>query len=367
MRFAHIGAAAMLAAATGSVAQAQPGDSAIEARWISNVRQLTRVEMGLAKSGEAYFSGDGRRICFQAYPKGADEYQIYVMDVGGGGLKMISTGKGATTCSFFSPDGSKLLFASNHLDMTPVATPEEIKAAAEKAGARNYQWSFFPGMDIFEYTFATTALRRIIDTPGYDAEGSYSPDGRKIVFTSSRDAGDLEIYIADADGRNARRITHARGYDGGPFFSPDGKHIVYRSDRYHNGNLQIFINNLEGTAERALTDEKDVLHWCPYWHPSGKWLIFTRAVHSDAARPNYDLYLLPVDVNAGVGNAQEAKRAVPIRVTSDPAFDGLPVFSADGKKLMWTSKRGGIEGAQVFIADFHGLTPGGELRADAAK
>ncbi|MCC6359582.1 MAG: PD40 domain-containing protein [Phycisphaerales bacterium] len=353
----YCSASALLAAA----AFAQPADTAAEARWFSNVRQLTTAEMGLVKAGEAYFSPDGKRVCFQAYPKGESEYQIYVINVDGTGVKMISTGKGATTCSYFSPDGAKLQFASNHLDPRPVPTPEEVKTAAEKAGVRNYQWSFFPGMDIFEFDFASSETKRIVDTPGYDAEGSYSPDGKKIVFTSYRD-GDLEIYIADADGKNARRITRAKGYDGGPFFSPDGKHVIYRSDRYDNGNLQIFINNLEGTAERALTDDKNVLHWCPFWHPSGKWLIFTRAVHSENARPNYDLYLLPVDVNA-----KEAKLADPIRVTNDPTFDGLPVFSADGRKLMWTSKRGGIEGAQVFIADFHGLSPSGMLTTETPK
>lgn len=336
-----------------------------EARWFTNARQLTNAKMGLDKSGEAYFSADGKRICFQAFPKGKSDYQIYVMNLDGSGLEMVSTGEGATTCSYFFPDGNKMLFGSNHLDPRPVATPEEVRQAAEKAGIRNYAWSFYPGMDIFEYEFASKKLTRIVDTPGYDAEASYSPDGRKIVFTSMRD-GDQEVYIADADGKNAKRVTRAKGYDGGPFFSPDGKRIVYRSDRASNGNLQILVNNLEGTAETALTSDTGVLHWCPFWHPSGKWLIFTRAVHSEKDRPNYDLYLLPVDEKAGL--SADASKTPPnennqIRVTTDPAFDGLPVFSPDGKKLMWTSKRGGLEGAQIFIADFVGLTPEGALRS----
>lgn len=358
---AAIAVSAMVVAST----QAQPSSpSTDEARWFANVRQVTSAAMGLDKAGEAYFSADGKRICFQAVPKGKSEYQIYVMNADGSGLEMVSTGEGATTCAYFHPGGAKLLFASNHLDPRPVATPEDVRKAAEKAGFRNYSWSFFPGMDIFEYEFATRSLRRIVDTPGYDAEASYSPDGTKIVFTSMRD-GDQEIYVADADGGNARRITRARGYDGGPFFSPDGRRIVYRSDRAGNGNLQIYVNNLEGTAETALTDDPNVLHWCPFWHPSGKWLIFTRAVHREDERPNYDLYLLPVDEKAGLSPDSvrtSADAARQVRVTTDPAFDGLPVFSPDATKLMWTSKRGGLDGAQVFVADFVGLSAAGEPR-----
>ncbi len=322
-----------------------------EARWFRNLRQVTSVEMGLDRSGEAYFSPDGKRISFQAYPAGKTDYQIYVMNIDGTGLKMVSAGEGATTCSFWHPSGEKLIFASNHLDQRPPEMPEEVRKAAEKAGVRRYTWPFYPGMDVYEYTFATGKLHPIITGPDYDAECAYAPDGKSIVFSSNRD-GDLEIYICDSEGQNIRRITHSKGYDGGPFFSPDGKRIVYRADRrgVDSGTMQIFTNNLEGTDERALTDH-ETLHWCPYWHPSGKWLIYTRGDHSDPRHPSYDLYLLRDDGSQSY------------RVTADPAFDGLPVFSNDGRFLMWTSKRNGISSPQIFMAEFVGLTPDGELRA----
>lgn len=342
----------MTIALLGSITpvSAQDRDAPGEQAWIKNVRQLTNEAMGLSKAGEAYFSADGKRICFQAFPKGKDDYQIYVMNLDGSGLKMVSTGQGATTCAYFHPTGRTLLFASNHLDQRPAVMPEAIRKKIEASGQSRYTWPFPPGMDMFEYDFSTEKLRRLTNAEGYDAEGSYSPDGRLIVFTSMRD-GDQEVYISDADGKNERRITRVKGYDGGPFFSPDGKRIVYRSDRDGNGKMQIFTNNLEGTAEKAITG-KDVLHWCPFWHPSGKWLIFTRADHR--GRPNYDLYLLRDDGSRT------------LRVTTDTAFDGLPVFSPDGRQLMWTSKRGGLEGAQVFLADFVGLSPTGELIGPAA-
>lgn len=320
-----------------------------EQDWFQNVRALTNASMGIRRAGEAYFSADGKRVCFQAYPDGKDAYQIYVINVDGTGLKMVSTGQGATTCAYFHPDGKRMLFASNHLDQRPPIIPEEIKKVAAAAGKPDYVWPFPPGMDIFEYTFATGKLERLISTDGYDAEASYSADGRRLIFTSMRD-GDQEIYISDPDGANARRITDIKGYDGGPFFSPDGRRIVYRSDRFGNSNLQIYVNNIQGTDEKAITHDPEILHWCPYWHPSGKWLVFTRADHR--GRPNYDLYLLRDD-------GSEVHR-----ITRDPKFDGLPVFSPDGKKLMWTSKRGDGDTPHIFIADFIGVAPDGKLTFD---
>jgi TolB protein len=335
-----------------------------ESRWFRNVRQLTTPEMGLARSGEAYFSRDMKRISFQAYPTGKEDYQIYVMNLDGTGLKMVSTGSGATTCSFFHPSGEKMLFASNHEDQRPPVAPSEFEARRPRGGDEQgeeggrptsrpggqqgrggYVWKYYPGMQIYEYTFATGALKRLTHSNAYDAEGSYSPDGKQIVFASLRD-GNPAIYICDADGQNPRRVTHNNGRDGGPFFSPDGRRIVYRGDRVGNGNLQVFVNNTAGTAEKALTDA-ETFHWCPFWHPSGKWIIYT---HADfRGKPNFDLYLVRDD-----GSETH-------RVTADPAFDGLPVFSPDGRYLMWTSTRNGATAPQVFIAEFTGLTPEGEL------
>ncbi len=311
-----------------------------EAAFLSNVTQLTFDTMGFTKAGEAYFSPDGKTIIFQAVPKkegiGPDDYQIYTLELGSKSPRMVSTGKGACTCAYFRPDGKKIIFASSHLDPT-LGQPKPVKPAG------SYNWDFNEHMDIFEADSDGTNLKRLTDAPGYDAEGSYSNDGKRIVFTSMRD-GDQEIYAMNADGSDQKRLTNGKGYDGGPFYSPDGKTILYRGDRRNDDkqNLQLRMVDPDGQNDRALTDNP-IFNWCPFWYPDGRGFIFTQADHAAYARgsrPNYDLYMMKPD-----GSTQT-------RITFDPAFDGLPVFSPDGKKLMWTSKRGDLSEAQVFIADF---------------
>ncbi|MBX6312169.1 MAG: PD40 domain-containing protein, partial [Isosphaeraceae bacterium] len=311
-----------------------------EARHLQNIRQVT---FGFARAGEGYFRPDGKPIIFQATPHippsifhtpspFEDAFQIFTADLAPEARpKMVSTGKGQCTCAYYHPDGRSILFASSHLDPEPPGPRVKPYSRTER-----YKWEFPRGMDIFRADLDGSNLVRLTNTPGYDAEGSYSPDGRQIVFTSFRD-GDGEIYIMDADGKNPRRITHAKGYDGGPFFSPDGKRLIYRSDRKDNDRLQLYINNTEGTAERALTDN-DFVNWGPYWHPDNRHIIYATSRHG---HQNYELYLMDVETGA-----EE-------RITYRDGFDGLPVFSPDGKKLLWTSSgRTADRSSQLFIADF---------------
>ncbi len=318
-------------------------DAAREARHLSNIQQVT---FGFPRAGEGYFRPDGKAIIFQAVPPvpasifhtpaaNEDAYQIYTADLARDARPMlVSTGKGRCTCAYYHPDGKSILFASSHLD-PDVDKPLPPRGPAYSRTER-YKWEFPDYMDIFRANLDGSNLVRLTDTPGYDAEASYSPDGKQIIFTSFRD-GNAEIYIMDADGKNPRRITRANGYDGGPFFSPDGQRIIYRSDRKDNDLLQIFVNNTEGTAERQLTDDENV-NWGPYWYTDSRHVIYATSKHGHT---NYELYLMDVD------SAQQE------RITYHEGFDGLPVFSADGKKLMWTSSgRTADHKSQLFIADF---------------
>ncbi len=204
------------------------GEDSIEPRHLTNIRQVTR---GMVKAGEGYFSPDGATIIYQAVPQGYPFYQIYSQPLAAGEPRLLSTGRGRTTCSYFAPDGSGILFASSHLDpmMDDTESAERQRQADDKASGRRrrYQWDFDPHTDIFAADLDGKHLRRLTEAPGYDAEGAYSQDGRLIAFCSDRD-GDPDLYVMDADGGNVRQLTNVPGYDGGPFISPDGRWVVFR-------------------------------------------------------------------------------------------------------------------------------------------
>lgn len=323
------------------------GDASIEPQFLGNVRQVTD---GFEKAGEGYFSPDGKTIIYQATTADYPFYQIYTQPLLGGSPHRVSTGRGRTTCAYFSPDGKKVIFASSHLDPNMSETEEEARRqAAEDAASgrrRRYEWVFDPHTEIFEADLDGSNLRRLTDEPGYDAEGGYSPDGRQIAFCSDR-AGTPDLYIMDADGSNVRQLNDAPGYDGGPFISPDGEWVVFRSDRKEEGFLQIYVIGVDGEHETALTDTVGV-NWAPYWHPTEPYLIWTGADHSQPnVRPNYDLWLMRYEREDGL-----IKPGKVWRVTDHPGADVLPVFSPDGKHLMWTSTRTADGSSQLWHADF---------------
>jgi Tol biopolymer transport system component len=317
----------------------------LESKYLKNVHQVT---FGFVRAGEGYFAPDQKKIIFQAEERGVGNpfYQIYTLDLASKRLTRVSTGEGKTTCSYFRPDGKKVIFASSHLDPDRAKHyTEEFKLRAEekKSGKRRrYVWDFDSYMDIFEANPDGTGLKQLTTTKGYDAEGSYSADGKSIVFCSNRSGPEnLELYIMDADGSNVRQLTHAPGcYNGGPFFSPDGKRVIFRSDRKKKDHLQLHVINADGTGERALTDNLSWVHWAPYWYKDGKHIVYTAADHSQPGRPNYDLWWM---------NVETGKK---VRLTYAPAADVLPVFSPDGRQLMWTSTRSPDGSSQLFLADF---------------
>lgn len=328
----------------GDVSQPDRSVAAEEAKHLANIHQVT---FGMPRAGEGYFSPDGQWIVYQAYPAGYPFYQIFVQKLGERTARLISPGRGNTTCSYFSPDGKRILFASTHSDPDLDGSERKAREEAAKGGRRRYQWSFDEHMEIYECNFDGGEMKRLTDSPSYDAEGSYSGDGKQIVFTSTRD-GDPDLYIMDADGGNVRQLTDKSGYDGGPFFSPDNKWVIFRSDRDKKDMLQIYAISADGKHEFQLTNNLDTVNWAPYFHPSGKYLVWTQADYSKGPREaTYDLYTMEIthddDTFAGSN---------PQRITFEKGTDILPVFSPDGKKLMWTSTRSDGHTSQLWMADW---------------
>jgi Tol biopolymer transport system component len=333
---------------------AQSGPTYQERDFLTRVRRLT-VEG--RRAGEGYWSPDGKRLVFQSEREPANPfYQIYVLDFATGETKRISPGLGKTTCAFFRPGSDEIEFASTHADPKSKELQQAELAFRASGQQRRYSWDYDPEMDIYAYNEKTGALKRLTDARGYDAEGSYSPDGAWIVFTSIRDAYNrtldaaeqkkltedpsyfAEIYIMHADGSGQRRLTHARGYDGGPFFAPDGKHIVWR--RFDETGLiaDVWMMNPDGSDERQITDFGS-MSWAPYMHPSGEYIIFAS---NKLGFENFELFLV---------DRQGTKE--PVRVTYSDGFDGLPVPSPDGKQLAWTSTRSGGSAGQLYLAQWN--------------
>ena len=315
---------------------------------LKNVRQLT---FG-GENAEAYFSPAGDLIVFQATRDSFACDQIFTMKPDGSAQKLVSTGAGATTCSFFVPGTDDIVFCSTH--------QHGAECPIKPDRALGYVWGLFD-YDVFRSKSDGTNLRVLTNAKGYDAEAAVSPDGKEVVFTSSRD-GDLELYKMNSDGSDVRRLTWTVGYDGGPFFSPDGKHIVYRCfhprtteelSRWNHlwekqavspTRLEIWIMNADGTGQRQVTNLGGA-SFCPYMSPDGRWIIFTSnfADSSGSRMPNFDLWRIKSD-----GSSLE-------RISNSPIFEGFPMWSYDGKRLLFASNRGEQKNPRetnIFIADW---------------
>ncbi len=316
-----------------------------EEKHLRNVRQLTFK----GENAEAYFSADDKLITFQAHEKEGECDQIYTMDQDGRNIRMVSTGKGKTTCAYAFPNRKQVLFASTHGAGPQCPPPPDY--------SRGYVWKMHPEFDIYTAKANGTGFKQLTNTPGYDAEATISRDGKHIVFTSVRD-GDFDIYVMDANGKNVKRLTHELGYDGGPFWSPDGKQIVYRAHHPQTPEetndykellktstlrprtLELWVMDADGSNKRQIT-RNGAANFAPFFHPDGKRIIFASNVANPRGR-NFDLYLIGVD-----GTGLE-------RITFHETFDSFPMFTSDGKKLLWASNRNESHpgNTNLFIADW---------------
>ena len=384
-------------ASSTSTTTSEPLDwKSAEAPLLTDHIQLTSRDM-FVKAGEAYFDHHSppRWVIFQAVPvpaPGKDPepfYAMYVPRLTWQGDRMtgidapikISPHGSANTCGWFNPvAGEQVIFGST------LTAPSNTQRPGFQVGTRKYIWMFPHEMEIVTRTIPevfdalhpdsprpswgpdATSAKPLFSLPNYDAECSYSRNGRFVLYAHVRDEptrgkDDADIWVYDTQTARHHELVHADGYDGGPFFSPDNKRICYRSDRNGDDLLQLFVADLkfdsEGGAgvpigierEHQVTSNGHV-NWAPYWHPSGQFLIYGS---SEIGHDNYEVFAVEVPE---MGSSTPAASLRHRRITHAPGADVLPVFSDDGNYMMWTAQRGPLaEGetkpsSQVWVAKF---------------
>ena len=322
-------------------------------KHLKNLKMLTHG----GDNAEAYFSYDGKFASFQSNNTkwGLNCDQIFNLEIEKAANDstykptMISTGKGRTTCSYFLKNGKHILYASTHKG------GDECPPTPETKG--KYLWAVYKSFDIYVADLKGNITKQLTTSEGYDAEATVSPKGDKIVFTSDR-SGDLELWTMDIDGKNQKQITFGLGYDGGAFFSPDGKKLVFRASRpteeaevkeykelLEKGlvaptTMELYICNVDGSDLKQVT-HLGKANWAPFYHPSGKKIIFSSNHHS---KKGYDFQLFMVNED-GTGLEQ---------ITNQSMFNAFPMFSPNGKKIIFSSNRnnGGTRDTNLFIADW---------------
>ena len=327
---------------------AQQGDaSLLDSRegHLRNIRQLTFS----GENAEAYFSADGTKLIYQSRAQGEGCDQIYTLELASGETRLVSTGMGRTTCSYYYPGGDRILYATTH-HWDPSCPPSPDMS-------QGYVWALYPTFDIFSADPDGSNMVQLTHSWGYDAEATFSPVEDLVVFTSMRD-GDLEIYTMRGDGSDVRRLTDKVGYDGGPFFSADGKKIVYRAGYPETEEeiadykrllaqglirpsaLEIYVMDADGSNKVRVTDN-GMANFGPFFHPSGEKILFSSNLGDPAGR-EFDIFMINVN---GTGLEQ---------VTYTGGFDGFPMFSPDGKYLVFGSNRNESHpgNTNVFIAEW---------------
>lgn len=311
---------------------------------LHNIRQLT---FG-GENAEAYFSFNGRKLIFQSTREPHKADQIYTMNIDGSGLKRVSTGKGRCTCAFWHPDGKRILYSStDEFGEEPPPPPDR---------SQGYVWGLYP-YRIYMANADGSNRVALTDGDAYNAEASFSPDGRKVLFTSTRD-DNIDLYEMDLRTRQVKRLTSKTGYNGGAFYSWDGKYIVYRAQHPETeqeisdfrallakrlvrpSKLEIRVMTADGRQDQQVTNLGGA-NFAPFMRPGNKQIIFSTNHHDPKGR-EFDLFLVNLD-----GTGLE-------RITYSGEFDGFPMFSRDGKRLVWASNRNAKTPGEtnIFIADF---------------
>jgi TolB protein len=324
------------------------GTLAASAQTSSHLAELRQITSG-GQNAESYWSPDGKRLVFQSTRDGRECDQIYIMNADGSDVRMVSTGKGRTTCAYFLADGKRIVYASTHEGGDACPPPADR--------SKGYVWPIYATYDIFLATDDGKILRKLTDARGYDAEATVNWKTGRIVYTSLA-GGDLDLWSMKSDGSAKRQLTSLPGYDGGAVYSRDGKKLLWRAmhpstpeslasyrdflarDLVSPMKMEIFIGDAGGENARQITNF-GCASFAPAFTPDGGKILFASNKHKCDSH-NFELYLMNLD---GSGLEQ---------VTDFGGFTSFPEFSPDGRKLAFTSSfqaKGRYE-FNVFVAEW---------------
>ena len=292
------------------------------------------------EAAEAYLSPDGFHLICDAKLEGEDNIHVYTLNIDGTEMCRIND-KGVDACSYYFPDGNKLIWTSTRDSFD---CPDD---------SYSDPLHYPQGAELFISDLDGNILKRLTNNDYYDAEVSVSPNGDSILFTRQID-GKSDLWRMNTDGSGEFQITHTPDWqEGGSFYMPDNETIVYRAWKIEDQGkrsfpMTLFTINKDGTGRRALTHD-DGTNWSPYPAPDGKHIVFVKVLNEPNKPPNYEIFLLNIETG-------EQRR-----LTYNKAFDAFPTISKDGKTMVFSSSRDAKPGERklfLYTMDISSLNLG---------
>ena len=267
------------------------------------------------------------QIAFMSHRDGNPE--IYVMNADGSNPRRLTNNRGWDFAPAWSPDGKRIAFVSDrdgHVHAKHGWSTNEIYVMDTDGGNQ----------------------QNLTNDPHDDRSPSWSPDGKRIVFSANRNWDNpqsIDIYVMDADGNNLQRLTNNPNEDQDPSWSPDGERIVFSASR--KGHVEdkfgitdeIYVMDADGENQQRLTDNRNN-DWSPSWSPDSKRIAFMSDRKGDAV--NFDIYVMDADG----GNLQN--------LTNHRGWDGSPSWSPDGQRIVFNSDRDGPRNYEIYVMDADG-------------
>jgi TolB protein len=258
-------------------------------RYLTEPRSLRSAVHRLSDDIIYYLTGERgiarTKIAFASNKTGAKE--IYVMDLDGGNVMLMTRNDSLNLTPRWSPDGRFLAYVSyrdNNPDLYLLDVTVGRRTKISSLPGLNISPAWAPDgksmalalskngtTDIYLMHIDGKGLRRLTSTNAITVSPSWSPNGRQLAFVSDQ-GGSPQIYLMDAEGTNIRRLTFKGNYNTSPAWSPRGDKIAFVSRQ--NGRFEICVMNPDGSGLRVLTGRAGD-NESPAWSPDGRYIVYS--------------------------------------------------------------------------------------------